>query len=429
MATTRRKFLKTAGTVGAGILLGGRAVRAATTPSIVMMAEDHFAPAHNEELKKQVAAWAQTRKVEARVDFVASRQAPSRLAAIVESRTGPDVTYLWRFDPGLYRAHLVPVDDVAKDLETKYGPWSDVGQYLCRLEGHWHAIPFYHLSYPGNIILSHWEKVGIKLDDFKTMTWQRFLEAAKELKKAGTPVAFAIGQDFDSSEVLYPLLYSHGGRVANEQGKIVLDSAETRAAFNYVLQIFPEMPREVLGWGGADNNAALLGKKIAWTANPATIYAVAKMQKNPVADSIYHVPIPSGPSGRFRGTFAISLGVWKFSPHADLAKDLIRYVMQEENYAKLVAASYGSNEPYLKKHAENPYWQQVPNLQLMEPAIEKVLPDGWPAPPGPAAALGITQFVLPVAFSKAASGRLSVDAAIKEAVEGFQRIYEKTPLR
>ena len=150
--------------------------------------------------------------------------------------------------------------------------------------------------------------------------------------------AFAVGQDFDSSEVLYPLLYSYGGRVANEQGKIVLVSAETRAAFNYLLQLFPEMPREVLGWGGADNNAALLGQKIAWTANPATIYAVAKMQKNPVADSIYHVPIPSGPSGRFRGTFAISLGVWKFSPHADLAKDLVRYVMQEENYAKLVAA-------------------------------------------------------------------------------------------
>jgi multiple sugar transport system substrate-binding protein len=367
--------------------------------------------------------------VEARVDLIASRRAPARLAAIVESRTGPDVTYLWRFDPGLYRAHLVQVDDLTKDLEAKYGPWSDVARYLCQLEGHWYAVPFYHLSYPGNIILSHWEKIGIKLDDFKTMTWQKFLAAAKELNKAGTPVACAVSQDFDSSEVLFPLLYSHGGRVANEQGKIVLDSAETRAAFNYLLQLFPEMPREVLGWSGADNNAALLAQKIAWTANPATIYAVAKMQKNPVADSIYHVPIPSGPAGHFRGTFAISLGVWKFSPHADLAKDLIRHLLQEETYAKLVAASYGSNEPHLKRHAQNPYWQQIPNLRLMEPAMETVIPDGWPAPPGPATALSITQFVLPVAFAKAASGRLSVDAAVKEAAESFQRIYEKNPLR
>lgn len=392
--------------------------------SISVLAEDHWAPTFNDVFKAIVADWAAAKGIEAHVDFISSRVAPAKMAAEAEAKKGHDVVYLYRFDPALYENALTPLDDIAQTLESEYGPWRDAGRYLCYVDGHWYGIPFFTYTWAANINKSAWLKIGLTADDVNNLTWQDFLSKAKELYSDGHPVAAAISQDYDSDGFLYPLLWSFGGKLVDEHGQIVANSQATREMFKYVKQLSQYMPQEVLGWSGADNNMFMLSGKGSWTINPPTIYATAKVKGLPIANDIVHVEPPIGPAGQFVATWDIALGVWNFSPHQELAKDLISFLLQKDNFKKLAEASMGCNQPYLNGLAEycSSIWSSNESLKRLEPLPPTAHPFMWPAPPSSGAAMAVELHLLPVAVGKYVSGEATLDEAIQWLVFQLRRV-------
>jgi ABC-type glycerol-3-phosphate transport system substrate-binding protein len=393
-------------------------------PVITMLAEDHWAPGFNEALAKLVSEWAKAKGVEARVDFIASRVAPSVMAAEAEARKGHDIVYLYRFDPALYKGSLVPLNDLAQQLEEALGPWREVGRYLCEINGIWYGIPFFTYTWAANINVKHWAAVGLSVDEVGKLTWDEFLSYAEKLQSMGTPVACAISADYDSDAFLYPLLWSFGGKLVDASGRIVADSAEVRAAFEYVRKLAKYMPKEIFGWGGADNNMLMLSGLCSWTINPPTIYATAKVKGLPIAEDISHVLPPKGPAGQFVATWDIALGIWSFSPHIDLAKDLILFLMKPQNYRILVEASTGCNQPYLEGLAAYcaDFWAGIEPLRRLEPLAPTAYPFMWPAPPSSATAMAIELHLLPVAVAKYVTGEATLDQAIAWLVFQLERL-------
>ncbi|MEM4592842.1 MAG: extracellular solute-binding protein [Sulfolobales archaeon] len=420
---TRRQLLKAAGTLlGYSFLVGP--AKAQPRRTVTMLHQSHFVPAFNPELERQVTAWAAQRGVAARIDFLASRDIPARIAAEAESKSGHDIVQLRAFDAALYRRSLIPLDDVATALEREHGPWLPIARYVGFVNGRWYGVPWYHWSALAVVNRGHLARLGMTVDAVAELDWNGFLAVAERLHRQGTPVGIAISQTFDSNDGLYPILWAFGGRTVNEKGEVVINSDETAAAVEYVKRLFRFMPRDVLGWDDAANNRFLLSGVGAWTPNAPSIWAVAKLQNLPIADQIDHLPLPRGPRGRFRSTNTLSLGVWNFSANVDLAKDLIRYLLRPENVARQVEASMGYNQPFLQRYTQLDYWRRERALRHYEPVRETLAVPGWPGPAGEGAQLAYVEFIVPQMFARAITGTPTSEA-IRWAEQELKARYQR----
>src|SRR5208337_480557 len=198
--------------------------------------------------------------------------------------------------------------------------------------------------------------IGMSSEDVAKLTWDEFLEAARKLRANNTPVGMAFSDTSDANDDSFSVLWSFGAQMADSKGNVTINSSETAAAIEYVKKLAKFMPEDILAWDDASNNRFMLSGSGSWTLNAPSIWAVAKKDNMPIQAKIDHVPIPAGPAGRFRNALPISLGIWKFSPNIDLAKDLIRFLLKKENYEKQVEASWGYNLPLLVGNRTSKIW-------------------------------------------------------------------------
>ncbi len=424
---SRRKFMKVSGMAALSAAIGGPMViprkAAAQKKTVTMLQWSHFVPPFNPELERQVEEWGKLRGVEARVDFIAHRDLPAKLGAEAEARKGHDVVQLRFFDGALHRANLVGVDDLAQELERTTGPWLDIAKYVGFVSGEWCCIPYYYYSTLATINTEYWDKIGMSSETVAKLTWDEFLEAARKLHANNTPVGMAFSDTSDANDDAFSVLWSFGAQMADSKGNVTINSSETAAAIEYVKKLAKFMPEEILAWDDASNNRFMLSGVGSWTPNAPSIWAVAKKDKMTIQAKIDHVPMPAGPAGRFRNALPVSLGIWKFSPNIDLAKDLIRFLLKKENYEKQAEASWGYNKPLLVGNRTSTIWTREKALRHYEPPKETVYVSAYPAPPRPATQIALTLFILPHMFAKAITGEMSTAKAIEWAEKQLKRIY------
>ena len=108
------------------------------------------------------------------------------------------------------------------------------------------------------------------------------------------------------------------------------------------------MEPEVLSWDDSSNNRFLLSGKGCWIHNPISAYVAAVTNKQPIADDIGFHGSLAGPAGTHSAPSILSLGIWKFSKNADLAKELILHLFRKENYDAWIVASSAFNHPPLR---------------------------------------------------------------------------------
>ena len=424
---SRRGFFKVAGATALTTAVAGPTLwvrnASAQRKSVSLLVNSHFVPHFNQELERQSAEWGKARGVDTRVDVIAERDLGAKLASEAEGRAGHDIVVLRWMEAPVYQPSLVPMDDLVQELERGLGTFPEMARYVCRIRGRWASLPWRYDSGVAAINTEHWGKIGLSADAVGNLTWDQFIDAAAKLHANGTPVGVAISESFDSTHFCFELLWSHGAKVADDKGNITINTKETAAAIEVAKRLYKFMPPDVLAWDEASNNRAMLAGTCSWSINPPSIWAVAKRDKLPVADKLDHVSVPAGPAGRFRTAAPYSLGVWNFSPNVDAAKDLLRFLMQKENFLKQVEASGGYNQPYLAGHRGAPIYQRERALRHYEPPKETVHAWGWPAPASSATGIMISLFIIPTMFSKAVSGEMTTEKAIAWAERQVTRIY------
>lgn len=418
----RREFLWGMGAFAASTFLFKGSSHAAA-PTVSLLDWQHFVPTRDPELKRQVAAWAKSRGVNARVDNIDLRRIPSILATEVEAQKGHDIVNVWNFSVALHKQNLIDIDDVAEELGSQYGPWLGGAKNIVTIDGHWKAIPSNYQSLLANINVDNWKKIGMSTEDVMKLDWDGLLAKAKELHKIGHPIGLVIAEDMDCYSSVYPLLLAFGAHPVDENDKIVIDSPETKKALEYARELFPYMPREMLGWDGGGNNRFLLSGVGSWTPNPPSIWAVAKLKKLPIAEKIDHVPMPAGPTGRYRMADFNNLGIWKFSPNIDLAKDLVKFLMSKGQLDKQLEASMGYNQPTLAAYDNLTVWKEQHALRYYHPAVETIMPQMWPGRPSASLQIAYNLYVIPIMFIKAVTNQLTINDSTKWAEKQLKRIY------
>ena len=417
----RRQFFRTSAAGAAAVLLA-RSPAVAQKRVLSLLSFNSFVPASDDELRRQAAAFGQQAGVEVRVDTISSSQLPAKLAAEAASQSGHDIVRTSSADPFLYERLLADVGDVVDRLGKQHGGWYGFAAESCQTASGWRSVPWHWNSFPANYNTTLFAKAGLE----PPRTWADLLQHGKVLKKAGHPVGIAISHSNDANTTLSSVLWSYGGKVLEVDGKApAISSDRTAQVIEYYKELYRDaMEPEVLSWDDASNNRFLLSGKGSWIHNPISAWVAAVTSKQPIADEIAFHNSPAGPAGTHSAPSILSLGVWSFGKHVELAKQLIEFFFRKENYDAWIVASSAFNHPPLRSLAEHPIWLGNPRFQMLPKEAEYGHPRGWPAKPSAVVRLIDVNFVLPDMVSKAIAGMTTARAMawaedqIKLAVQG-----------
>jgi ABC-type glycerol-3-phosphate transport system substrate-binding protein len=370
---SRRAALKLAAGAGALPLVHIRTAAAAGKLSIAFL--DHWVPAGSAEMRRQVAAWAKTSKVEVQADFITSigNKLLLTIAEEAQARSGHDATSFYAWQTQQYARQLDPVDDIVERLSGVYGPTNKITQYLGRVEGHWIAVPTsYHsanLGPCGRIDLFD-QHCGIDLQEMypagnietqaaAQWTWDTLLGAAEKSQKAGYPFGLGISPCADSVDFFGALFAAYGAELVDEGGSFTVDSDQVRQVLEYAVRLAQFLPGEVYSYDDASNNRALISGKSALIFNPPSAWAVAKRDAPHVAEQCWTFSSPAGSAGRFVPYRPYFWGVWSFSRNKSAAKDLIEYLCQREQVEARCNTVMGFDIPPYESMADFPIWERV----------------------------------------------------------------------
>ena len=365
--------------------------------------------------------------VEVRVDSEGWEDVRPKAAVAANIGSGPDIIVSWFDDPHQYPDKLIDVTDIATSLARRYGDWYDVCKKYGMRDGKWIALP---LGVIGNAIVyrdSHVKAAGF---DGIPKDTAGFLKLCQNLKANGTPCGFALGKAVgDGNNWAHWLLWSHGGKLVDDKGNIVLNSPETLAALEYAKQLYQTFIPGTLSWQDPSNNKAFLDGQVSLTANGISVYYTAKNSPLPklqeMALDIQHAHFPIGPVGRAAELMQITqMMLFKHTEFPNAAKAYMQFMMEPEQYNPWMTNAIGYVSQPLKAYESNPIWTVDPKHTVYRDSAKIMLDHGHDGPLGEASAAALADYVVLDMIAEAASGNRTPKEAIERAVKRAQRYYK-----
>jgi multiple sugar transport system substrate-binding protein len=360
---------------------------------------------------------------------VAHLQIPAVHATEVQGQKGHDITFMWIAEPHLYSKHLVNLDDLHDKIGRRAGGWTD--EIVGRGEGgHYRALPWYFISLPIALRTDLIADLGENLPD----TWDDVHRIGKKLKAKGHPLGIAISHGFDSNATLRGIIWSWGGKLVEDDSETVaINSPETVEAYKFIKALYEDcMDEEVLAWDDRNNNVCLNSGKCGMILNPISAYNSARKDNalipgtnRPIHQVINHIMPPKGPGGRHMSGAYNVIGIWKWSPIQDVAKSFLDFHFQKEQQEKLLTASQGYNQPFLRAFTMHPIYASNPKYYFAPYVGWYTHAPGWPGTPTAATQVVWDKYIIPDTVAQCATGRMSAEEAVKKAEFQIKREYRR----
>ncbi|MQV99044.1 extracellular solute-binding protein, partial [Sinorhizobium medicae] len=424
MPIKRRDFLATSAALAGVAGLGIRPSFAQAEPSykpeegasLRLLRWTPFVKGDEDAWIANTKKFTETTGVEVRIDKESWEDIRPKAAVAANVGSGPDMVMCWFDDAHQYPDKLVDVTELADYLGNKYGGWYDGLKGYASREGQFIAMP---LAAIGNAVCyreSHMKAAGFS--EFPKDT-AGFLELCKALKAKGTPAGFPHGKAVgDGNNYAHWLLWSHGGKMVDESGKVMINSPETLAAVNYAKSLYETFIPGTESWLDINNNRAFLAGQVSLTANGVSLYYAAK--KDPalaeLAADIRTTNFPIGPVGQsveLHQTSSILL--FKHSKYPEAAKAYLKFMMEADQMNAWIEGSSAYCCQPLKAFADNPVWTSDPIHAPYARASETLRPNGYAGPLGYASAGVMADYVLVDMFASAVTGQATPEDAIVEA--------------
>jgi multiple sugar transport system substrate-binding protein len=435
----RRQFIKVSGAAAAvatggveGIIAARQAPAWAQGTKLHWVRWVDFIPESDVELKRQMGDAGKALGAEVVLETINANDLPARLTAAIQSGSGPDIFLQQYNQPNLYQNALVDVSDVANDLAKAEGGFYDVFTPAAKVNGKWLAVPH---SIIGNAVAYRRSWLKEAGADEYPKTWDMARKFFAQLKKKGKPYGQTLGHTFgDAPTFTYPMLWSFGGAETDKSGKkVVLNGKGAVESVKFMQAFWKECCDEGgLAWDDTNNNRAFHAGEISATLNGASIYIVAKRQKDKIKDDkgepmwqdIDHHDLPAGPAGAFTMYLPHSHAVMKYGKNQKLAKDFLRWLHKKENYEKWFmtqeAYSVGATHAW-EKH---PMWDKVDKpLAMFRQAARNTRIFGYAGPATAHATESFNKYIVTDMFAKAVQG-MSAEDAVKWADGELKKIYE-----
>lgn len=365
--------------------------------------------------------------VEVKVDSESWEDVRPKAAVAANVGSGPDIILSTNDDANLYPSKLLDVTDVADYLGKKYGGWYPVCEQYLKPDGKkWIGIP---LGAAGNCIVYRESQVKAAGFDTFPKTTADFLKLMKALKEKGTPGGFALGHATGDQAWAFWLVWSHGGKMVDNNNKVVINSPETVKALEYAKELYQTFVPGTLSWLDPNNNKAFLDSQCSVTANGISVYYAAKTSADPkmkeLAADIQHANFPIGPAGvptEFNLFF--NQMIFKYTKYPKAAKEFLRFMMEEEQYGPWMQASIGYTCQPLRAYEKNPIWTVDPKHTPYRNAMNVMRPTGYSGKMGSGSAATMADFVMLDMVAEAASGLKTPAEAAARAAQRATRNYK-----
>jgi multiple sugar transport system substrate-binding protein len=432
---TRRRVLKGTTALAAGAVAGPALLRAArawaaespwqpeTGAELRLLRWKHFVQSENEAFTALADAFTQATGVPIRVDAEGFEDLRPKAAVAASIGSGPDIVWTIHADPHLYPDAAVDMKDVADHLGGKYGGWYPIAETYSKRGDKWLSIPYF---FSGNFLNYRISQVKAAGFDGVPDNTDDFLKLLQGLKKNGTPAGFALGNaSGDGNSWTHWLLWSHGGKVVDENENVVLDSPETVAALEYVKQLADNFLPGCASWLDGHNNKAFLQGACSLTNNGISIYAAAQREgMTEIANDMDHAYYPVGPVGKvmeFHVQFPMM--VYKSSKFPNAAKAFISWMMEKEQYDKHLQGSVGYLSHSLKAYDNHPVWTEDPKRRVFKDTVQRTIPYSHAGGLGYNASGVFADFVVVNMVAEAATGAKTPKEAAADAQRRAERYY------
>lgn len=434
---TRRRFLTGAGIglTAAGMVPGlsspfvSRALAADKELAIIQWS--HFVPAFDKWFDQFAQDWGKKNNISVTVDHIPEQNIAARAAAEASAKSGHDL-FMWNGAGGahLYRKFLVDMTALVGEMEKKYGKVSTIGEQIAynRDDKTWSAFPDYYINNPGIYRKDLWDEIGVVPD-----TWDNVRVGGAKLKAKGHPVGCSLGHSNDPSLCWRGVLWSWGASVQDKEGKnIVLNSKEAVEATKFVTALYKEaMTGDVLSWDDSSNNKYLDSGIGSFIVNPLSAYRTAQQINPKLADNIFFLKFPKGPVAQMVGGASNAYGIWNFAKNKDAAMEFLRYYAA--NWTEAFKASTGYNMPIFSNIVPKPFpilsndpsSHPPDKLAITATSDEWCAVAGYPGPAWPATDEIYNDFIINDMMTKAATGTMSAEDAVKWATGECENIFKK----
>jgi len=381
-----------------------------------------FLDAENKVTSDAVNAFSQVTGVEVRVENEWQDDIQTKAAVAVNVGSGPDVIWTLNATAHLFPDKLLDVTDVADYIGGRYGGWYPIAETYGKSGARWIGIPSIVVGVLPTYRMS-WLKQG-GFDKFPTDS-DGFLRLCEQLHKLGHPAGFAFGHATnDATCWCHWLLWSHGGRMVDEQGRVAINSPETLRALDYARAVFRTLAPGTLSWNDASNNKAFLAGEIALTDNSTSIYGKALADKLPIAADIAHATWPIGPAGvPTELHLIVPLIVLKYTKYPSAAKAFLAFMMEKAQYQSLLRSSIGYISQSLKAYENDPSWFTDPKITPFREVSARARSGAYAGKLGHAAAGVLADFVVVDMFAETVTGQSSPKDAMEKAQKRAQRFY------
>jgi len=371
-----------------------------------------------------VEAFTKATGVPVRVDSEGFEDLRPKSAVAASIGSGPDIVWTIHADPHLYPDKLVDLKDVADYLGGKYGGWYPISEFYSKHGEQWISIPFVFSGNFLNYRVSHVQKAGFESVPDNT---DDFLKLMQNLKKNGTPGGFALGNaSGDGNCWTHWILWSHGGKMVDEQDNVVLNSPEVVAALEYVAELGKTFLPGVASWLDGHNNKAFLQNACSLSNNGISIYAAAVREgMDDIANDMDHAYFPTGPVGRpmeFHVQFPMM--VYKHSKFPNAAKAFIAWMMEGPQYNEIMLGAVGYLSHSLKAFDDNPVWTADPKRKVFKDTVARTVPYSHAGSLGYAASSAFADFIVVNMVAEAAGGTKTPKEAAEDAQRRAERYYK-----
>jgi len=366
--------------------------------------------------------------VQVRVDKESWEDIRPKAAVAANVGSGPDLMLVWFDDAHQYPDKLLDVTDIGEYLGAKYGGWYDGPKGYATRDGKFIGLP---VAAIGNAIVyrDSWVKEA-GFSEFPKDT-AGFLELCKAMQKIGHPAGFTHGHGVgDGNNYAHWLLWSHGGKMVDEGGKVVINSPETMKSIEYATELYKTFIPGTESWLDVNNNRAFLAGELGIIANGISAYRTAQINKDndpklaEIAKDIRTTNLPIGPVGQSVELHQTTVGViFKHTPYPNAAKAYLQFMFEEAQMSDWIKGSLGYCCQTLKGFANNPVWSEDANAAAYSRASETLRPNGYAGPLGYASAATMADYVLVDMYAKAVTGQATPQEAMEEAEKRANRYY------
>lgn len=382
----------------------------------------HPLSAYDDAVRTLAMNWAAVEGLTIELDVIPASEISAAFDAEVEVGSGHDLVATHM--PLLHHAgELRDLSGLYQRAAEAFGPPAEVCDAATRLpDGRRPAFSIAYAPAPLVYRRSIWEAYGLPNGP---ASWDQVRETGAQLwNEEGMNVGFGLSAEPGSERVAAMLLAAYGSALTDEEGEVVLDSAESVEAVRFAVGLFRDaMSPESLDWG-TDRPARLVGEGIASVvSDDISAIRLARSGAGEIGNDLFLAPPLAGPAGVTPVTLPTSFRAFHipaFAANPDAAEAFLLMLVASSEV--LVGAgqlidrpAYGSLVPGLVQAGgwldSDPYGAD-PKEKF---AMLKGSAAWTAAPSGALEARAHATFLLARMMARVARGSASSEAAVSDA--------------